>query len=332
MTKEQLPPCIYPTGNAATSGSNDINQSNGYMSVDDEPPPQGNSPDTYSVSLTGTAPILTTSGAGAAPTSGPSVPPPGVDIKPVDVSGRLNSEIIASGNTKPTETNSSNQNAATLTPTSAPSLNSAGANSFVKNMIKELIDKAINGNKSGEEDPGSEEPLAMGSIMTKTQTDTMLVSHNKKVANQDDGVSIVNEATVVNSVSAGTFAKVPLSEEQVGNANIIIAVGNEMGASPRDIQIAIATAMQESRLRNLNYGHLDSKGLFQQRPLCGWGTEEQCTTPRYAAGKFYEGLFEVKNRNKMSLTQAAQAVQRSAYPNAYAQWESMAAAVLSNNA
>ena len=101
-----------------------------------------------------------------------------------------------------------------------------------------------------------------------------------------------------------------------------------MGASPRDIQIALMTAMQESNLENLNYGDRDSVALFQQRPSCGWGTVAQCTDPRYASQQFYKHLLANKSRDSMSLTQAAQAVQRSAYPDAYAKWEGLAAGIL----
>jgi len=110
-------------------------------------------------------------------------------------------------------------------------------------------------------------------------------------------------------------------DEQRANARVIIAVGREMGMSSRDILIALMTAMQESGLRNLNYGDRDSLGLFQQRPSQGWGTPQQVTNPIYAARKFFEGLAKVKDRHRMSLTLAAQAVQRSAYPYAYAKHE-----------
>lgn len=119
-----------------------------------------------------------------------------------------------------------------------------------------------------------------------------------------------------------------LSPEQKRNAQIIIEEGKKMGASPRDIQIALMTAMQESTLKNLNYGDRDSVGLFQQRPSCGWGTVAQCTDPRYASQQFYKHLLANKNRDSMSLTQAAQAVQRSAYPDAYAKWEGLAAGIM----
>ena len=110
----------------------------------------------------------------------------------------------------------------------------------------------------------------------------------------------------------------PLSPEQVGNAAAIYSIGRQMGMSSRDIQIALITAMQESGLRNLNYGDRDSLGLFQQRPSQGWGTREQVTNVRYATTKFFTELKKVSNRGSMSMTQAAQAVQRSAYPDAYA--------------
>lgn len=123
---------------------------------------------------------------------------------------------------------------------------------------------------------------------------------------------------------AGTFGGKKLSQEQVNNARIIAEEGAKMGASKRDISIAIATAMQESGLKNINYGDRDSVGLFQQRPSCGWGSVSQCTDPRYASRQFFKHLLKDGNRDNKSLTQAAQHVQRSAYPNAYAKWENMA--------
>ena len=115
-----------------------------------------------------------------------------------------------------------------------------------------------------------------------------------------------------------------LTREQLRNAAIIYKVGMQLGASTRDIKIALITAMQESGLRNLKYGDRDSQGLFQQRPSMDWGTVEQVTNPVYAARAFFKGagtnsgLLDLKGRNDMSMTQAAQAVQRSAYPDAYA--------------
>jgi hypothetical protein len=119
-----------------------------------------------------------------------------------------------------------------------------------------------------------------------------------------------------------------LSAEQKANAKTIIDVGRQRGASERDIQIALMTAMQESGLRNLNHGDRDSLGLFQQRPSQGWGSPAQVTNPTYAANKFYDNLLRLGNRDNMAMTQAAQAVQRSAYPNAYAKHEGVARALL----
>jgi hypothetical protein len=119
-----------------------------------------------------------------------------------------------------------------------------------------------------------------------------------------------------------------LTPEQKKNAQIIIEEGRKMGASDRDIQIALMTAMQESSLRNLSGGDRDSAGLFQQRPSQGWGSFAQVTDPHYSAQTFYKHLLAVKNRDSMPLTQAAQTVQRSAYPDAYAKWQGLAAGLM----
>lgn len=128
---------------------------------------------------------------------------------------------------------------------------------------------------------------------------------------------------------AGMYGGINLSGEQLKNAATIIGVGKGMGATTSDLIVSIMTAMQESTLRNLNYGDRDSIGLFQQRPSMGWGTVEQIMNPSYAARKFFEHLLAMKGRHKLSLTQQAQAVQRSGYPQAYAKWEAMARQVVS---
>ncbi|RKF23637.1 peptidoglycan endopeptidase, partial [Micromonospora globbae] len=118
------------------------------------------------------------------------------------------------------------------------------------------------------------------------------------------------------------------NSEQTANAAVIVAVGAERRVPPRGWVIALATAMQESTLRNLPGGDRDSVGLFQQRPSQGWGTPDQLRDPRYAAGKFYTALLAVDGWQAMALTDAAQAVQRSAYPGAYAKWEDDAIALV----
>jgi hypothetical protein len=109
--------------------------------------------------------------------------------------------------------------------------------------------------------------------------------------------------------------------DQITNAATIAAVGNQMQVPEQGIVIAIATAMQESGLRNLNYGDRDSLGLFQQRPSQGWGTPTQITNPTYAATQFYRHLLAIPNWQNMTLNDAAQTVQHSATPNAYGQHE-----------
>ncbi len=115
--------------------------------------------------------------------------------------------------------------------------------------------------------------------------------------------------------------------EQVPNAIAIEVTGEQMEVPRRGREIALATALQESGLRNLDYGDRDSVGLFQQRPSQGWGSVEQLMDPVYAATRFYDALLEVPGWQELPLTEAAQAVQRSAYPNAYARWEPLASAL-----
>ncbi|UCM90171.1 hypothetical protein [Streptomyces marincola] len=116
-----------------------------------------------------------------------------------------------------------------------------------------------------------------------------------------------------------------LGHEQAASAATIGAVGSARGLPERAVTIAIATAMQESSLRNIDYGDRDSLGLFQQRPSMGWGSEAEVMDPVYAAGAFYERLVEVPDYASLPLTVAAQEVQRSAFPDAYAQHEERAA-------
>lgn len=112
-----------------------------------------------------------------------------------------------------------------------------------------------------------------------------------------------------------------LSAEQAANAATISAVGTTRGMPERAVTIALATALQESGLRNIDHGDRDSLGLFQQRPSKGWGTPQQILDPVYASGKFYEHLAEVPGYSRLPLTVAAQRVQRSGFPQAYAKHE-----------
>ncbi|MGW7019963.1 C40 family peptidase [Streptomyces decoyicus] len=115
--------------------------------------------------------------------------------------------------------------------------------------------------------------------------------------------------------------------EQVPNARKIQATGVAMHIPARGQVVALATALQESGLRNLTYGDRDSLGLFQQRPSQGWGRANEILNPVHASTKFYEGLKKVSGWQSLSVAQAAQAVQRSGFPQAYAKWEPLATAL-----
>jgi peptidoglycan DL-endopeptidase CwlO len=137
-------------------------------------------------------------------------------------------------------------------------------------------------------------------------------------------------ATVLQPVgTSGTQNWMPLSGDQQANASTIVqqALAKKMGI--RSAVIAVATAMQESRLQNLNYGDRDSLGLFQQRPSMGWGTAQQILDPQYSADAFLSALQQYQTSNPSWATQplwtSAQGVQKSGVPMAYAQWEGQAA-------
>jgi hypothetical protein len=112
-----------------------------------------------------------------------------------------------------------------------------------------------------------------------------------------------------------------VTTEQAGNAATIAGVGRKLGMPDHAVTVALATALQESKLRNLTSGDRDSAGLFQQRPSQGWGTFAEITDPVYSATAFYDKLRTEPNWTQLSVTQAAQLVQRSGAPDAYAQWE-----------
>ncbi|MFF4767423.1 C40 family peptidase [Streptomyces sp. NPDC001255] len=118
-----------------------------------------------------------------------------------------------------------------------------------------------------------------------------------------------------------------LPEVQVPAAQTVVATGVSLHVPARGQVVALATAMQESRLRNLAGGDRDSVGLFQQRPSQGWGTPDQLHDPVYASRAFYQALLKVPGWQQLTVTQAAQRVQRSALPDAYARWEPLATAL-----
>jgi hypothetical protein len=121
------------------------------------------------------------------------------------------------------------------------------------------------------------------------------------------------------ATAAGSAAEV--DPDQAGNAAIIASVASKRGLPARAASIGIATAIQESKLRNINYGDRDSVGLFQQRPSMGWGTRKQIADPVYATNAFYDVLSKVNGYETMPITKVAQKVQRSGFPEAYADHE-----------
>ncbi|WP_343450206.1 hypothetical protein [Micromonospora oryzae] len=169
--------------------------------------------------------------------------------------------------------------------------------------------------------------LAAGPLHHATTTDTGTVDARPVAAVQADNT--VDTAKLIPHGVQGTQSRIDLDAEQTANAKAIIAATKKAGLDERAAVISIGTALQESKLQNL--GHLgdrndhDSLGLFQQRPSSGWGTPEQITDPEYATTAFLKGLKQVDGWQDMPLTDAAQTVQVSAYPDAYAQWEQQAA-------
>ncbi|MGH3456790.1 hypothetical protein [Aeromicrobium sp.] len=123
--------------------------------------------------------------------------------------------------------------------------------------------------------------------------------------------------------------RLQIDVEQARWTTLMAAISQRRGLPPRATTIAIATAFQESKIHNIDYGDRDSAGLFQQRPSQGWGTREQVLDPEYSIGRFYDGLVKVKGYQAMTITKAAQRVQRSAYPAAYAEHEEFARALAS---
>ncbi len=115
--------------------------------------------------------------------------------------------------------------------------------------------------------------------------------------------------------------EVELGVEQAENAALIVAISQQRGMPARAATIALATAYQESKILNIEHGDRDSVGLFQQRPSQGWGTVEEILDPVFATNAFYDALENVDGYRSMEVTDAAQAVQRSAFPQAYADHE-----------
>ncbi|WP_245603760.1 hypothetical protein [Intrasporangium oryzae] len=123
------------------------------------------------------------------------------------------------------------------------------------------------------------------------------------------------------TITAGGMTET-FDPEQTGNAALISALSMKRDMPPRAATIALTTAFQESKIRNIRFGDRDSVGLFQQRPSQGWGTTEQILDPVYATNKFYDALVKYKGYETADITKIAQRVQRSGFPEAYRDHES----------
>jgi cell wall-associated NlpC family hydrolase len=154
------------------------------------------------------------------------------------------------------------------------------------------------------------------------------------------GSGALDPAITAGEVACTTVATVPaqkldvagvaLDAGQAANARTIRDVGVALAVPARGQVIAIATAMTESTLRNLDHGDADSLGLFQQRPSAGWGTPAQLTDPVYASTRFYRALLAVPEWQTLPLAVAAQDVQRSGFPDRYAAFEPLATALVTS--
>lgn len=125
--------------------------------------------------------------------------------------------------------------------------------------------------------------------------------------------------SLTTNVQAAVAGKSEFSAEQVAIASAAARVAQQRGLPQQALVIILAAGFQESGVRNLNYGDRDSLGWLQQR--ASWGSVAERRDPATAAGKFFDHLGRVSGWQQMSVTRAAQAVQISQYPNAYAQWE-----------
>ncbi|MGA1813913.1 NlpC/P60 family protein [Frondihabitans sp. 4ASC-45] len=147
------------------------------------------------------------------------------------------------------------------------------------------------------------------------------------------------DATAAGQVDSGNGKTLTLTGEQRDNAQTIISVARGLNIPSRGVQVALMTALQESTLRNLDYGDRDSVGIFQQR--ANWGSLEERMDPVYEAKAFFggplgpnhgtpKGLLDIPNWQTQTLGEAAQAVQISGFPSAYDKWETAAANIMSD--
>ena len=171
------------------------------------------------------------------------------------------------------------------------------------------------------------EQLQLMMIPDAAQTELVAATVRAQLAHPNATSGPAAAAACVGSSTPHTWNKT-----QRENAATIVHVGVALAFPARGEVIALATAMQESQLYNVGYlganNDHDSLGLFQQRPSMGWGSAAQVTDPIYSATAFYLALKRVKGWESMAVTVAAQRVQRSAFPNAYAKWETDATSLV----
>ncbi len=175
--------------------------------------------------------------------------------------------------------------------------------------------------------------LVAGAAVTVMATVALMSMLITGASNAPATASAVTSCTL--STSNGSTAE--LEAQQVRNARLIISIGKDMDVPARGWVVAISAAMQESNLVNVDYGDRDSLGLLQQRPSQGWGSPRQVSTPTYAVRAFYggpqsptanTGLLDIHGWQQMPVWNAAQSVQRSAFPFAYAEHEATASALV----
>jgi len=196
-------------------------------------------------------------------------------------------------------------------------------------------------------------PVSSGTDTAKAATKKYVIATGDTISSiakrfdvSTDSILEANSLSATSLIYAGRSIVVPraltaasLSPAMRDNARTIIRVGRDLGVSKKGIVIALSAALQESTLRNLDYGHLDSVGLFQQRPSFGWGSRAELRDPAHSARLFYggpsnpnagitRGLLDIPGWQSMTVTRAAQAVQVSAFPSAYAKWEKSARTML----
>ncbi|MGQ0837699.1 C40 family peptidase [Actinokineospora sp.] len=165
-------------------------------------------------------------------------------------------------------------------------------------------------------------------IVTAITAGVMTVVRNDQVADAMQLSTVSCNASLgpatTGPAGSGAADAGRLGEEQRGAVALIISIGKQRGLAPRAWQIAIQAGMTESGLRSLNYGDRDSLGIFQMRPSMGWGTPAEVTNPTYAINKFYDVLLKVPDWENQRPGESAQDVERSAFPDRYHRWESMA--------